>query len=71
MFSTSFLLASLFWGSIGTGYFVYGKKQGSWTPMIGGILMIVAAYFVVSALGMSLICAALMVLVYVLLKRGY
>jgi len=71
MFEASFLFASLIWGSVGVGYFIYGKKQQSWTPMIGGILMIVASYFVSSALLMSLICAALMVAVYVLVKRGY
>jgi hypothetical protein len=39
MFSAGFLLASLLWGSIGVGYFVYGKKQQSLSPMVKGILM--------------------------------
>ena len=66
-----FLFASLIWGSIGVGYCIYGKRQQSWVPMAGGILMIAVSYFVGSALLMSLICAALMGLVYVLLKQGY
>jgi hypothetical protein len=71
MFSTSFLFASLILGSVGVGYFIYGKRQGSWSPMVAGVLMITTSYFVSSALLMSLICAGLMVGVYMLLKRGY
>ena len=71
MFSASFLFASLIWGSIGLGYFIYGKKQQSWSPMVGGILMMVASYFIGSALLMSLACLGIMVAVYFLVKRGY
>jgi hypothetical protein len=71
LFSPSFLFASLIWGSIGVGYFIYGKKQQSLIPMIGGILMIVVSYFVASALAMSLICILLVVAVHVLLRQGY
>lgn len=68
MFNSNFLFASLVWGSIGFGYFIYGKKQASWAPMVGGIAMMVASYFAPSALWMSLICLALMAGVYTLLK---
>ena len=71
MLNTNFLLASLLWGSIGLGYFIYGKKQQSLSPMVGGIVMIGVSYFVGSALLMSLICILLIVAVYVLLRRGY
>jgi predicted phage tail protein len=71
MFSTSFLLASLIWGSVGLGYFIYGKRQGSWAPMVGGVLMMALSYFVASALLMTLACMGLMAGVYVMLKRGY
>ncbi len=71
MFNTSSLFASLVWGSVGLAYFIYGKKQGSWIPMIGGVLMLILSYVVGSALLMSLICVGLMALIYVLLKRGY
>ena len=71
MFNTHFLFASLIWGSIGIGYFIYGKKQSSWVPMIGGLMMIGASYFVGSALLMSLIGIGLMAAIYMLLKRGY
>jgi predicted phage tail protein len=71
MFSASFLFASLIWGSIGLGYFIYGKKQGSWLPMVGGGLMMAASYFISSALLMSLLCAGLIGAVYYLLREGY
>ena len=31
-------------------YFIYGKKQGSWIPMVGGIIMIAASYLAGTAL---------------------
>jgi hypothetical protein len=71
LFDTSFLFASLLWGSVGGGYWIYGKKQREMMPMIGGVAMIVVSYFVSSWLLMSLICIALMVAVYQLMKRGY
>ena len=71
MFNTNFLFASLIWGSVGVGYFIYGKKQGSWVPMTGGILMIVVSYFVGSALLMSLISIGLIAGIHALLRRGY
>ena len=71
MLTANFLFASLLWGSVGFGYFIYGKKQQSLSPMIGGILMIVGSYFIGSALLMSLICLGIAVGVYLLAKRGY
>ena len=71
MFNANFLFASLIWGSVGMGYFIFGKKQTSWVAMIGGVLMMAASYFVCSALLMSLVCIGLMAGVYFLLKQGY
>jgi hypothetical protein len=71
MFSASFLFASLIWGSVGFGYFIYGKKQASWAPMIAGVLMMAGSYFVSSAVLMSLLSIGLILGVYFLLKRGY
>ena len=69
--NTHFLFASLIWGSIGVGYFVYGKKQSSLVPLIGGLLMIGVSYFIGSALIMSLISLGIIGGVYFLLKRGF
>ena len=70
MFNANFLFASLIWGSIGVGYFIYGKKQQSWVAMAGGISMVVVSHFIWSALLMSLVCLGIMVAVYLLSKRG-
>ncbi len=69
MFSYSSLFASLLWGSVGLAYFIYGKKQSSWPPMLAGISMLAVSYLVGSALLMSLICVGLMSAVYILLTR--
>ena len=70
LFNTQFLFASLFWGSVGMGYLIYGKKQGEWVPAFGGLAMIAISYFVGSALLMSLLGLALIVGVYWLVRRG-
>ncbi len=71
MFNSSFLFASLIWGSIGVGYFIYGKRQQSWVAMLGGLAMIAASYFAGSALVMSLVCVGIAAGVYLLVKQGY
>jgi hypothetical protein len=71
MFTASFLLASLVWGSIGVGYLIYGKKVQSLSAMVGGILMAAVSYFIGSALVMSLICVLIILAVYGLVRRGY
>jgi hypothetical protein len=70
-FDASFLFASLLWGSIGVGYWIYGKKQREMMPMIGGAAMLAVSYLVSTWLLMSLLCTALMIAVYLLVKRGY
>ena len=69
-FNSNVLFASLFWGSVGAGYFIFGKKQRSWAPMVGGIVMIGVSYVVGSVSLMSLASIAIMAAVYVLIKRG-
>lgn len=71
MLDAKFLFASLLWGSIGFGYFIYGKKQQEMAPLIGGLAMIAVSYLVGSTLIMSLISMALMAGVYLCLKRGW
>jgi hypothetical protein len=69
MFSSSFLFFSLIWGSVGLGYFIYGKKQGSWPPLVGGVSMMAVSYLVGSVLVMSIVCGALIGGVHFLLKH--
>ncbi|MDE2295311.1 MAG: hypothetical protein KGL36_07615 [Gammaproteobacteria bacterium] len=44
------MAAQLLWGmlfsSIGVGYFIYGKKQGSLIPLICGIALMAYVYFI-------------------------
>ena len=53
LFDTSFLFASLLWGSVGMGYFIYGKKQSAMMPMIGGVVICAVSYVVSSWLLMT------------------
>ncbi len=52
------------------GYLIYGKKQRSAIPFIGGILM-TAVSFLLTPLMMSLICIAIMFGVWWLMEQGY
>jgi hypothetical protein len=71
MFNANFLFASLIWGSVGFGYFIYGKKQREWVPMVGGIVMIADSYFCGSALIMTVLSVGIMAAVYFLVREGY
>jgi hypothetical protein len=65
------LFASLIWGSIGFGYFVYGKKQGAMIPLIGGIAMMAVSYTIANWLWMSAVSIGLIVGVWLLVRQGY
>jgi hypothetical protein len=43
---TAWLLWGLLFGSIGLGYFIYGKKQRSVVPLICGLVLMAFPYFV-------------------------
>lgn len=61
----------MLWGSIATGYLIYGWKQKAMMPLIGGGAMMVASIFISSVWVMSLACTVLIILVYWLAKQGY
>jgi len=44
------LLWGLLFGSIGLGYFIYGKKQRAVVPLVCGLALMVFPYFVSNAL---------------------
>jgi hypothetical protein len=71
LLNAHYLVASLIWGSVGLGFFIYGKKQQSMVPMLGGLLIIGISYFIDSALYMSLAAIALLAGVYWLKKQGH
>ena len=39
-------VVSIFAGAIGAGYFIYGKRQTKFVPMLAGVLLCVYPYFV-------------------------
>jgi hypothetical protein len=58
--STSSLLWGLLWGTIGMGFFVYGKKQQEPIPLVCGLALMVFPYFVsnpylVAVIGIALV----------------
>ncbi len=60
--------ASIWWGflfgSIGLGYFIYGKKQSKMVPLACGLLLIVFPYFVSNTIALVIIGAALIAAPY-------
>lgn len=56
-------MATLFWGvlfgSIGLGYFVYGKRQGAMLPLLCGVGLMAFPYFVTETWLVLLVGAAL------------
>ena len=44
--SISVLLWGLLFGSIGFGFFLYGKRQKAVVPLITGIMLCVVPYFI-------------------------
>jgi len=68
--TTSFLLASVIWGAVGSGYFIYGWRQHNAPALVGGVVMSAVACFV-PALPMTLICLASMYGIWWLVRQGY
>lgn len=64
MDSSASLLWGLLFGSIGMGYFVYGKKQQRGIALLSGIALMVFPYFFTSWLLIVLIGILLMTLPY-------
>ena len=63
---TGFLFAALLWGSVGFGFFIYGKKQKSPVPLVCGIVLMGASYFVKTPLSLSLLGLAVITAIYIL-----
>lgn len=46
MEDTSLLVSAMVFGSIGLGFFIYGKKQKAKVPLYSGIALFIFPYFV-------------------------
>lgn len=62
MLDTPTLFAGLIFGSIGFGYFIYGKKQSNTVVKITGILLIMYTYFFDNPITIVLVGLGLMIL---------
>lgn len=71
MFDQSYLLASVFWGALGGGLFIYGKKQGEAVPLAGGLLLIGVSSFVWNWWMLCLISIVLLAAMWALHRAGY
>lgn len=62
---TSLMLGLLF-GSIGMGFFVFGKKQGRIVPLGAGVGLMAIPMFLTNPIVCSGVCVALMILPWIL-----
>jgi hypothetical protein len=60
MFDTATLLWGLLFGSVGIGYFMYGKRQSNTLVRYVGIALMVFPYFVEGTVLLVLVGVALM-----------
>ena len=60
MDSTAVLLWGLLFGSIGFGYFLYGKKQKAVVPLVTGIVLCVVPYFIANVYALVMVGVVLM-----------
>jgi hypothetical protein len=60
----AWLLWGLLYGSIGLGFFMYGRKQRAPVPLLCGIALMVFPYFVANVVLLVAIGAVLIVIPY-------
>jgi hypothetical protein len=61
---TSTLMWGLLFGSVGLGFFLYGKKQKAVVPLVCGLGLMVLPYFISNILLLVTASIALMVIPY-------
>lgn len=66
MENTAQLMWGMIFGSIGLGFFVYGKKQRMLMPLLAGIALMVFPYFVSNIYLLVIVGAGLSALPYFL-----
>ena len=62
--STSWLLWGLLFGSVGLGFFLYGKKQQALVPLICGLALMVFPYFISNTFLLVAVGVALIAIPY-------
>ncbi|MGC1520820.1 MAG: hypothetical protein WA803_04705 [Steroidobacteraceae bacterium] len=61
---TSSLLWGLLFGSIGLGFFIYGKKQKRVAPLVCGLVLMIFPYFISNTILLVALGIALVALPY-------
>jgi hypothetical protein len=67
----TWLLLSLVPGGIGFVLFVYGKRQGRWPQLVGGLLFMVYPYFTSTLWSLIGVGVVLGIGVWVLVRGGW
>ncbi len=62
--NTSWLLWGLIFGSVGLGFFIYGKRQKAVVPMVCGMILMIYPYFISSTGLLVSVGAALIAIPY-------
>lgn len=62
--NTSSLLWGLLFGSIGLGFFIYGKRQKAVVPLLCGLVLMIFPYFISNTIVLVAIGVALVALPY-------
>ena len=61
---TSLLLWGMLFGSIGLGFFIYGKRQRAIVPLVTGIVLSVFPYFITDVYWLVIIGIAIIAVPY-------
>jgi hypothetical protein len=64
MDGTALLLWGIFFGSVGIGFFMYGRRQRAPVPLVTGIALFLLPYFISNVYLLVALGAALAVLPY-------
>ncbi|MFT5653548.1 MAG: putative membrane protein [Psychromonas sp.] len=64
MASSSIIIWSLLFSSIGMGFFIYGKKQRAIVPLCAGLALIIFPYFMTSVLMLLVVGITLIAIPY-------
>jgi len=62
--SAGYLILSLIWSTVGTGMWIYGKKQRSGPALFGGIALIAISWLISSAIWMSVVAIGIIAAAY-------
>jgi hypothetical protein len=70
-FDATWLMLSLIPSGIGFVLFVYGKKQGEWPQLVGGLLLMVYPYFTQTVPALIGVGIALAAAIYFAVQSGW